>query len=82
MLCEKVTTVKRGTYIKKEVKNVPSQYKKFPPFENRLKTGYVLDLHSVHSAPDINFLFTVYNPDLKCLYHLCNISGLSSGWVP
>ena len=60
MLCENVTTVNRGTYIKKEVKNVPSQYKKFPPFENRLKTGYVLDLHSVHSTPDINFLFTVY----------------------
>ena len=60
MLCENVTTVKRGTFIKKEVKNVPSQYKKFPPFENRLKTGYVLDLHSVHSAPDINFPFTVY----------------------
>ena len=49
MVYEIDATVQRGTYIKKEVKNVPrhfskaatSQYKKFTPFENRTKTGYV-----------------------------------------
>ena len=49
MVYENGATVQRGTYIKKEVKNVPrhfskaatSQYKKFTPFENRTKTGYV-----------------------------------------
>ena len=50
MVYEIDATVQRGTYIKKEVKNVPrhfskvatSQYKKFTPFENKTKTGYVL----------------------------------------
>ena len=49
MVYENDATVQRGTFIKKEVKNVPrhfskaatSQYKKLSSFETRAKTGYV-----------------------------------------